>query len=67
MPKIILHTDRSGQIDQEEHEKVMEQISQDIEAEPPSKEDVKEVLEHLDIDHSGKIVLKNSPNLLKMF
>ena len=48
-------TDRSGQIDQEELEKVMTQISQDMGAEPPSKEDVKEVLEHLDTDHSGKI------------
>ena len=48
-------TDRSGQIDQEELEKVMTQISQDMGAEPPSKEDVKEVLEHLDEDHSGKI------------
>ena len=30
-------TDRSGQIDQEELEKVMTQISQDMGAEPPSK------------------------------
>ena len=51
-------TDRSGQIDQEELEKVMAQISQDMGAEPPSKEDVKEVLEHLDEDHSGKIEFK---------
>ena len=48
-------TDRSGLIDQEELEKVMAQISQDMGAEPPSKEDVKEVLEHLDTDHSGFI------------
>ena len=48
-------TDRSGLIDHEELEKVMAQISQDMGAEPPSKEDVKEVLEHLDTDHSGKI------------
>ncbi len=33
----------------------MEQISNDMGAEAPSKEDVKEVLDHLDTDHSGKI------------
>ena len=33
----------------------MAQISSDMGAEPPTKEDVKEVLEHLDEDHSGTI------------
>ena len=33
----------------------MAQISGDLGAEPPSKEEVKEVLAHLDTDHSGKI------------
>ena len=58
-------TDRSGQIDQEELEKVMAQISQDMGAEPPSKEDVKEVLEHLDTDHSGKIDFEEFSQLIK--
>ena len=58
-------TDRSGQIDQEELEKVMAQISQDMGAEPPSKEDVKEVLEHLDTDHSGKIDFQEFSQLIK--
>ena len=58
-------TDRSGQIDQEELEKVMSQISQDMGAEPPSKEDVKEVLEHLDTDHSGKIDFEEFSQLIK--
>ena len=48
-------TDKSGQIDQEELTKVMAQISGDIGAEPPSKEEVDEVLKHLDTDKSGKI------------
>ena len=48
-------TDKSGQIDEQELEKVMAQIGSDMGADPPSKEDVKEVLEHLDTDHSGKI------------
>ena len=45
-------TDKSGQIDEQELES---QIASDMGADPPSKEDVKEVLEHLDTDHSGKI------------
>ncbi len=48
-------TDKSGQIDAEELEKVMTQIALDMGAEPPSKSDVIEVLEHLDSDKSGKI------------
>ena len=48
-------TDKSGQIDQNELAKVMEQISGDIGVEPPSAEEVKEVLQHLDTDKSGKI------------
>ena len=48
-------TDLSGFIDALELEKVMNQIAQDMGAEPPTKEDVQEVLEHLDGDGSGKI------------
>ena len=43
----------------------MIQISQDMGAEPPSKEDVKEVLEHLDTDHSGKIDFEEFSQLIK--
>ena len=49
----------------EELEKVMAQISQDMGAEPPSKEDVKEVLEHLDTDHSGQIDFEEFSQLIK--
>ena len=48
-------TDKSGQIDGNELEKVMVQIASDMGADPPTKEDVMEVLEHLDEDNSGKI------------
>lgn len=58
-------TDHSGQIDEEELQKVMEQISKDMGADPPSKEDVKEVLEHLDTDHSGKIDFNEFKVLIK--
>ncbi len=33
----------------------MTQIAKDMDTDPPSKEDVKRVMEHLDTDHSGKI------------
>ena len=48
-------TDHSGQIDVQELEKIMSQVATDIGNEPPSKEDVEEILKHLDTDKSGKI------------
>ena len=48
-------SDKSGTIDANELEKVMVQIATDMGADPPTKEDVCEVLEHLDTDKSGKI------------
>jgi Ca2+-binding EF-hand superfamily protein len=48
-------TDKSGQIDAQELEKVMSQIASDMGADAPTKEDVNEVLQHLDADNSGKI------------
>ena len=63
--KKLNDTDKSGQIDESELEKVMAQISNDMGAEPPSKEDVKEVLEHLDTDHSGKIDFEEFKVLIK--
>ncbi len=43
----------------------MGQISQDMGAEPPTKEDVKEVMEHLDTDHSGQIDFEEFSQLIK--
>ncbi len=48
-------SDNSGQIDGSELEKVMIQIAADMGADPPSKDDVLEVMDHLDSDKSGKI------------
>ena len=48
-------TDNSGQIDASELEQVMIQISSDMGADAPSKEDVMQVLDHLDEDKSGKV------------
>ena len=58
-------TDGSGQIDQEELAKVMQQISGDLGTEPPTKEDVQEVLKHLDTDKSGKIDFNEFVVLIK--
>ncbi len=45
--------------------KVMAQISNDMGTESSSAEDVKEVLEHLDTDHSGKIDFNKFKVLIK--
>ena len=47
--------DGSGRIEQPELEKIMAQICMEMGAEIPSKEDVQEVLNHLDKDHGGDI------------
>jgi Ca2+-binding EF-hand superfamily protein len=58
-------TDKSGQIDGQELEKVMVQIATDMGADPPTKEDVMEVLEHLDSDKSGKISFEEFKVLIR--
>ena len=58
-------TDKSGQIDGGELEKVMVQIATDMGADPPTKEDVMEVLEHLDADKSGKISFEEFKVLIR--
>ena len=58
-------TDKSGQIDGTELEKVMVQIATDMGADPPTKEDVMEVLEHLDADKSGKISFEEFKVLIR--
>ena len=48
-------TDKSGSIDVGELETIMAQISSEMGAEPPTKEDAKEILKNLDKDRSGSI------------
>ena len=50
---------------EEEAEERNAEISQDMGAEPPTKDDVKEVMEHLDTDHSGKIDFEEFSQLIK--
>ena len=48
-------TDKSKLINLQELKKVMAQISCEMGAEPPTEEDVKEVLKQLDKDHNGEL------------
>ena len=58
-------TDNSGQIDQKELEILMTQISIDMGYDPPSSEDVQEVLEQLDSDKSCKIDFLEFKSLIR--
>ena len=61
----LVDLDKSGTIDEFELEKILSQISSDMGADPPTKEDVKEVLKYLDTDNSGKIDFKEFEVLIK--
>ena len=58
-------TDKSGEIDENELKSVMRQIAGNMGTEPPSSEDVEEVMEYLDTDHSGKIDFSEFKVLIK--
>ena len=58
-------TDKSGQIDASELEKIMSQIATDMGSDPPTKEDVMEVLKYLDDDQSGKISFNEFQKLIR--
>lgn len=58
-------TDKSGQIDASELEKIMCQIATDMGTDPPSKKDVMEVLEYLDEDNSRKISFDEFKKLIR--
>ncbi len=58
-------TDNSTFINLQELKKVMAQISCDMGAEPPTEEDVKEVLKQLDEDHNGELDVHEFKNLIK--
>ena len=57
--------DNSGLINSEELYNILYTISTDIGANPPSKEDAKEIVVHLDTDRSGKISLDEFKTLIK--
>jgi Ca2+-binding EF-hand superfamily protein len=57
--------DDSGQINSEELYSILYTISTDIGANPPSREDAKEIVVHLDTDRSGTISLNEFKTLIK--
>ena len=58
-------TDNSGQINSVELYNILYKISLDIGAEPPSKEDTRDIVIHLDTDRSGKISLKEFKTIIR--
>ena len=61
----IVDTDKSGFIDSNELEKVVNQMAKGMGTGPPSKKDVREVLDHLDADHNGKIDFEEFSELIR--
>jgi Ca2+-binding EF-hand superfamily protein len=58
-------TDKSGLIDAQELEKVMTMMANEMGCEPPSKEEVMDVLDTLDEDKSGKIDFMEFKSLIR--
>ena len=59
-------TDKSGEIDVNELEAVMKDVSKDLKIDPPSKDEVKQFLDMLDTDKSGKIDVKEFSAFIKL-
>ena len=60
-----VNKNENGAIDIKELDKIMTQISYELGAEPPTKEDVKDILQHLDSDRSGVIEEDEFQKLIK--
>ena len=58
-------TDKSGEIDHSEIEAVMKQVSKDLGTQPPSSDDVNEVIKHLDTNKDGLISFEEFKVLIK--
>ena len=52
-----VNSDKTGEINHSQFEAVMIQVSKDLGTEPPSSEDVNEVIKHLDTNKDGFISL----------
>ena len=57
--------DNNGKIDEKELKNILAQISIEMGAEPPTEEDVKEVLQYSDKDISGGIELEEFIDIIK--
>ena len=57
--------DKSGELDANELETIMKDISNDMKVDPPTKDDVQQFLSTLDKDKSGKISMDEFSVFLK--
>ncbi|KAL4442569.1 hypothetical protein ABPG74_006975 [Tetrahymena malaccensis] len=58
-------TDGSGQINQSELKQVMDQITRNIGAQPPTQEEIDQVLKNLDTDGDGSVSFQEFKVLIK--
>ena len=58
--------DKSGELDINELETVMKDLSKDLKMDPPSKADVQEVLRRIDTNKSGKIDVNEFCKFIKL-
>jgi Ca2+-binding EF-hand superfamily protein len=56
---------KSGEIDENDLGKVLVDISKNLGGDPPTQEDINEVMKHLDADRSGTIDLNEFTLLIK--
>jgi calmodulin len=59
--------DKSGVIDAKELEEIMIKIAVDMGAVPPTKEDIRELMEEVDVDKSGQIEYAEFKDLIRLF
>jgi len=57
--------DKSGEIDSSELEVIITQLATSMGSEPPNGEEIKEIMNDLDTDNSGKISFDEFKNLIK--
>ena len=61
----VVDTNHSGKIDLKELTAIINQISVDFRAEPPTDEELGKIMEQLDTDKSGTVELKEFQVLIK--
>lgn len=60
-----VNSDKTGEINHSQFEAVMIQVSKDLGTEPPSSEEVNEVIKHLDTNKDGLISFEEFKVLIK--
>ena len=63
----IFDADKSGKIDEKELENAFTQLANNMKQKPPTKDEIKKLLNDIDTDKSGKIDLNEFKSIIKMF